>query len=121
MSSSSSSSYEAELSFIEAGMDVNPDTRLSIDQLATHPFFEEVNIHELHTQPPPPDLQLGLLADSEEDDGRWTKRQFSSIWMPLPRAITTQWKEGGGVGVGMGTLPLPVETELEKGASFLTT
>jgi len=78
------------------GADITPDARhlirkllspreerLSMAQVAEDPFFEGTNIFALHRQAAVP-LDVGTVAPVE--DATWSRRQYSSIWAPQPKA-----------------------------------
>jgi serine/threonine protein kinase len=59
------------------------DERPNMMQVSEDPFFEGTNVFHLHRQPAVP-LDVGTVAPVE--DATWTRRQYSSIWAPQPKA-----------------------------------
>jgi serine/threonine protein kinase len=59
------------------------DERPNMMQVSDDPFFEGTNVFHLHRQPAVP-LDVGTVAPVE--DATWTRRQYSSIWAPQPKA-----------------------------------
>ena len=59
------------------------EERPSMTQVAEDPFFAGINIFALHRQPAVP-LDVGTVAPVE--DATWSRRQYSSIWAPQPKA-----------------------------------
>lgn len=59
------------------------EERPNMTQVAEDPFFEGINIFALHRQPAVP-LDVGTVAPVE--DATWSRRQYSSIWAPQPKA-----------------------------------
>lgn len=58
--------------------------RPDIVQIAETDFFEGMDIFSLHRKPAHP-LDIGSTAPTKID-AKWSRRQFSSIWAPQPRA-----------------------------------
>jgi len=66
---------------------LNPDraTRLSVRDAGFHAFFEGVDVFSLH-QGKPVELQRGEVAPNP--GAAWSRRQNSSIWAPMPQEYT---------------------------------
>lgn len=58
----------------------DPGGRLSVAAAAAHSFFNGVDVHRLHFEPPRP-LAVGN-APPPPHDAKWARRQHSSIWAP---------------------------------------
>ncbi|KAL9187078.1 hypothetical protein ACHAXT_010798 [Thalassiosira profunda] len=58
--------------------------RPDILQMAEDDFFASADIFSLHRKPAYP-LDVGSIAPTSSD-AKWSRRQFSSIWAPQPRA-----------------------------------
>ena len=91
---------------------------------------------QLHFRPPAVDLprvDAGAGGPGGADEQLWARRQFSSLWAPMP---ATYSKDGGGGGGGDGdggglmatdkhpltaySLTIIEETVAEHGAPFVT-
>jgi serine/threonine protein kinase len=59
------------------------ENRPSMVQVAQDDFFSGTDIFSLHRQPAVP-LDVGTVAPVE--DAQWSRRQYSSIWAPQPKA-----------------------------------
>ncbi|KAL7547777.1 hypothetical protein ACHAWF_011052 [Thalassiosira exigua] len=59
------------------------ECRPDILQIAEADFFDGLDIFSLHKKPAHP-LDVGSIAPAT--DAKWSRRQFSSIWAPQPRA-----------------------------------
>lgn len=59
------------------------EERPNMAQVTEDPFFEGADIFNLHRQPAVP-LDVGTVAPVE--DATWSRRQYSSIWAPQPKA-----------------------------------
>merc|ERR1711862_148621 len=68
---------------IKRMLDRDEACRPNILEIAEDDFFVGKDIFSLHKCPPHP-LDVGSVAP--KTDAKWSRRQFSSIWAPQPRA-----------------------------------
>jgi len=80
--------------------------------IKTHPFFAPLGcpVDDLHSRPAPP-MAEGAVAP--QTDARWSKRQFSMFYAPVPHASDV---ETGPVARSLGAAV--EETDVERGAPF---
>jgi serine/threonine protein kinase len=95
-------------------------SRPTMAQIAEDPFFDGVNCSTLHREEAPT-LDVGSVAPAVEDS-RWSRRQFSSIWAPQPKAYDLSVASGAGATpVGMTATSSGPITEGEEANAFFTT
>jgi len=59
--------------------------RLRVEDAASDPFFEGLDVFTLYTKPRGPDIAAARRSSAgPEGDARWQKRQFSKIWSVMP-------------------------------------
>jgi serine/threonine protein kinase len=94
--------------------------RPTMAQIAEDPFFDGVSCFTLHREEAP-SLDVGSVAPAAEDS-RWSRRQFSSIWAPQPKAYDLSGASGTGAAtIGSSTAsggPIP---EGDEANAFFTT
>ena len=71
-------------SLIRALLERVPNERPTMQQVAEHEFFGGQDVLRLYQKPAYP-LDVGKVAPGPPD-AQWSRRQFSSIWAPQPRA-----------------------------------
>ncbi|KAL3944074.1 MAG: hypothetical protein SGBAC_001858 [Bacillariaceae sp.] len=72
----------------------NEGKRPSMMKVAQHEFFKKdgADVFGLYRQPAP-QLDVGNVAPQQ--DAKWARRQFSSIWAPQPQAYDVTLNSGG--------------------------
>lgn len=93
-------------------MDPNPASRLGcgaagVADIALHPFFEGVDIEQLHTLVPPP-LAQGSIGPSP--DAAWARRQYSIMISPMPTKYSPKPDTASSAAIP--------ETDAERSSDF---
>ena len=109
---------DAARSLISRMLSHDPAGRPNMRLVASDPFFGGTDVFSLHRGRAHP-LDVGSV-DPSRVDARWSRRQFSSIWAPQPRAYDV----GGGaasrgVGRSSGAGGEPIEEGDEADEEFL--
>jgi serine/threonine protein kinase len=98
---------------IQALLNVDPGSRLSMLSIAQHEFFAGINVFTMFKGSAPA-LMQGSVAPSMGDT-KWTRRQFSSIWAPQPKAYLL----GPKSNKSHSSLDMtPFEMEIEEGSEI---
>jgi serine/threonine protein kinase len=69
---------------IQSLLNLDPGNRLSMLSIAQHEFFAGIDVFTLYKGSAPALMQGSVAPSSRET--KWTRRQFSSIWAPQPKA-----------------------------------
>ena len=96
----------------------NASLRPDILQIAESNFFKGMDIFSLHRKQAHP-LDVGTVAPVS--DAKWSRRQFSSIWAPQPRAynIGDTMSSNQSSNVGNSSRNEPISEGDEADADFL--
>ncbi len=85
--------------------------RPDIPGIASDAFFEGIDIFSLHNKPAHP-LDVGSVAPVS--DAKWSRRQFSSIWAPQPKAyVIGDLKQSPSKQDDLLCSPIPEEDEAD--------
>ena len=106
-----------EKSLIQRMLNRDSNCRPSISNVASDACFEGMDIFHLHTKPAHP-LDTGSIAPAS--DGKWSRRQFSSIWAPQPQAYNINVSTISATTVNI-VLDEPITEGDEVGVLFFST
>lgn len=100
---------------VTALLDPSPTTRGTLPMVASHEFFEGMDVHTLYSKQAP-ELAAGAVAPTP--DAKWARRQNSMLWQPMPTALSASSTQRGAIsGVAFEAIP---ETARESEAPFVT-
>ena len=80
---------------VSALLEPKPEARLTLEAAAAHPFFEGVDVFQLY-QGQAPELAVGSVEPAP--DAKWSRRQNSMLWQPMPQEFSAAPSAGTGPG-----------------------